>query len=288
MKSKQIFLFCVITLFAGVLAGCDFLNPLKPTPAKPATYEVYSLMLSIQGAEDLQFRFAEIANPDIESKASQDVPYSVQYVRSGDLEVMFGAGSSREKMTEFGQGEVYRDVGELLATLGTSLENIDIVVFDHKHLDGIGNAPLFTNAQFVIQKAEWEAPVDDFTFPDEIAYLQQVQQAGRLRIIEGDLELAPGINLYLIPGHSPGQMAMTVNTEYGQVTLSGDVIFTYENLEYGVPGAIGMSPEVQLQGQQRLKEILGTSTDLLVPMHDLEVYQRFPQITDRIVQIKHP
>ena len=246
MKSTQIFLLCVITFIAGLLAGCDQVSSVLKPPAKPATYEVYSFMFSIQDAEAFQFRFAEIANPAVEFKASQDIPYSVQYIRGGDLEVLFGAGPSREKMTEFGQGEVYRGVEELLAELGSSPEHIDIVVLDHKHFDGAGNVPLFTNAQFLIQKSEWEAPADEFTFPDEIAVLQQLQQAGRLRIIEGDLELAPGIDLYLIPGHSPGQMAMTVNAEHGQVTLAGDVIFTYENLEYGVPGAIGMSPETQL------------------------------------------
>ena len=141
------------------------------------------------------------------------------------------------------------------------------------------------NAQVFIQKAELEASPDDFVLPHEIDEIGRIRAQGRLHIIDGDFELAPGLKIYLIPGHTLGQMAMTVNTDDGQVTLSGDTIYTYENLEYGIPGAIGVAPEVQLRGQERLKQIMGASTLLLVPMHDLEVYERFPQVADRLVEI---
>ena len=288
--SEKVYL-CISLVVVLLIAGCDqYSSDLIQSVLNPSTpsYEVYSMALSIQDAQAFQFRFGEIPNDIVQTKAGQDIPYSAQYIRGGGLDILFSPGASRAVLTEFGQGEVYRDIEDFLAVLGVAPEDIDILVLDHKHFDSIGNAPLFPNAIGYMQQADWDAPIDEFMYPNEIAELANMQAEKRLRFIEGDYELAPGIMLYQIPGHAPGQMAMTVNTADGQVTLAGDVVYTYENLRYDVPAAIGMEPALQLAAYQRVRQIMGPSDRLMASLHDLSVYERFPQVAERLVQIKLP
>ena len=114
----------------------------------------------------------------------------------------------------------------------------------------------------------------------------QLKKEGRLKIIEGDQELAPGIKAHFLGGHTPGTQFLSVQTNDGLVVLGGDGLYTYENLKYDIPGAYNYGKEAQKESYKRIRKVLGDSDELLVPGHDMEVFRRFPKITERVVQIK--
>ena len=114
----------------------------------------------------------------------------------------------------------------------------------------------------------------------------QLKKEGRLKIIEGDQELAPGIKAHFLGGHTPGCQFLSVHTDDGLVVLGGDGLYTYENLKYDIPGSYNIGNEAQKESYKRIRKVLGDSDDLLVPGHDMEVFRRFPMITERIVQVK--
>jgi glyoxylase-like metal-dependent hydrolase (beta-lactamase superfamily II) len=114
----------------------------------------------------------------------------------------------------------------------------------------------------------------------------QLKKEGRLKIIEGDQELALGITAHFLGGHTPGSQFLSVHTDDGLVVLGGDGLFTYENLKYDIPSPMGLGKEAQKESFKRIRKVVGDSDELLVPGHDMEVFRRFPGITERVVQVK--
>ena len=79
---------------------------------------------------------------------------------------------------------------------------------------------------------------------------------------------------------------LSVNTEDGLVVLAGEAVYTYEHLKYDVSFPFGIGGKKQLTAYKRVREILGGFDGLFVPWFDMEVFRRFPKISDRVVQIR--
>ena len=75
------------------------------------------------------------------------------------------------------------------------------------------------------------------------------------KIIEGDYEVVPGVQVLYTPGHSPGHQSLFIETEQsGSVLLTIDASYTKENFEDEVPFA-GFNPELALSSIKRLKKL---------------------------------
>ena len=81
------------------------------------------------------------------------------------------------------------------------------------------------------------------------------------KIIEGDYEVVPGVQVLYTPGHSPGHQSLFIETEQsGSVLLTIDA--SYErNFEDEVPFA-GFNPELALSSIKRLKEVVAKRNQL--------------------------
>ena len=101
-----------------------------------------------------------------------------------------------------------------LGAFGLKPADIDIVIDTHLHFDHCGwntrmvdgkAVPTFPNATYVVQKGELDHakhPSDRDRasyFPDN--YLP-VEKAGQFRLLEGDAEVAPGVECLRVPGHN--------------------------------------------------------------------------------------
>jgi N-acyl homoserine lactone hydrolase len=110
-------------------------------------------------------------------------------------------------------------IDEALAREGLKPDDIDIVINTHLHDDHCGNNLLFTNATFYIQKKELEFcrsphPLDYRYEPDFLDNLN-------IKEVEGDFELAPGFELFLTPGHTPGSQSVRIVTKNGAYIIPG-------------------------------------------------------------------
>jgi glyoxylase-like metal-dependent hydrolase (beta-lactamase superfamily II) len=53
----------------------------------------------------------------------------------------------------------------------------------------------------------------------------------KFNLVKDEEEIVEGIRAFQTPGHSPGHMAVSVQTEKGIYVLAGDLVFLRENLE---------------------------------------------------------
>jgi glyoxylase-like metal-dependent hydrolase (beta-lactamase superfamily II) len=171
-----------------------------------------------------------------------------------------------------------QDIVAGLAAHGVTPEEIDIVVLTHLHFDHIGNNHLFPNAEFIVQRTEvaqgFVPPkYCQFSYPEYAYNMTNVQD--RVRIIEGDVLLEPGVRLIRIGGHTPGTMIVVIETDEGRVALAGDIMYNYKNLELNWPTGSFWNLQELMSGFDRLH----MEADIIIPGHDWEFREHYPSGT---------
>jgi len=216
-----------------------------------------------------------------------DAPLAMDYfvwvirdeTRTIVVDVGFGQAEGERRGRTF-----LRDPVEALALVGVDAAVIEDVVITHMHYDHAGNLALFPKARFHVQDAEMAfvtgramthaALRHSFALPD-VLEMVQLTYGERVIFHAGDEELAPGIRLHHIPGHTPGLQSLSVHTARGWVVLASDAAHYYESLEHGTPFATHESMLGMLEGFRRLRT-LAPSDAHIVPGHDPAVLDRYP------------
>jgi glyoxylase-like metal-dependent hydrolase (beta-lactamase superfamily II) len=177
-----------------------------------------------------------------------------------------------------------RPAAEALATVGVDAQAITDVVLTHVHYDHAGGLDQFPNARFHMQEREMAFATGrhmtsadqahGFT-ADHVAALVHHVHAGRVVFHDGDDELAPGLSVHLLGGHTDGMQVARVETEDGALVLASDSTHYYENFESGRPFPIVFDVGAMVEGWETLRA-LASSPDGIVPGHDPLVLQRYP------------
>lgn len=152
-----------------------------------------------------------------------------------------------------------------LGKLGLKPEDINIVVATHFHFDHAGNTRDFTGSEIVVQRDCY----DDIMRPDA-PYPRETYDIPGLKwnIIDGDIEIAPGVTLLKTPGHTPGHMSVAVDLpESGKIIAGIDAIYVQDNLDKDTWGAYS-DPDAARQSARRLQEMAERDGALLLYGHD--------------------
>jgi glyoxylase-like metal-dependent hydrolase (beta-lactamase superfamily II) len=133
--------------------------------------------------------------------------------------------------------------GQLLHNLGQQgirPEDVHIVALTHLHADHVGSVgdltgrPVFPNARFVLGLGDWEYFMsrDDALEPHIRESLQWLDRQGRVVLLEGEAEVAPGISRLSAPGHTPGHSLFVVHDGRARMLLLGDAVYCPQQLSY--------------------------------------------------------
>ncbi|MGH9659512.1 MAG: MBL fold metallo-hydrolase [Bryobacteraceae bacterium] len=110
---------------------------------------------------------------------------------------------------------------EHVAAAGIDPDRVDIVLNTHLHWDHCGGntdnggRAAFPRAVYYTRRAEWEHAHERHV-RDAVSYIDAnydgLVESGRMRLIEEDAEIVPGIRLALAPGHNRDMMVATAES----------------------------------------------------------------------------
>jgi glyoxylase-like metal-dependent hydrolase (beta-lactamase superfamily II) len=180
--------------------------------------------------------------------------------------------------------EMLRPPDEGLRAIGIDAAAVEDVILSHMHYDHCGNHALFPAARYHVQDREMFFATGrhmghaHMRIPfEESDVLEMVRRlfAGRLVFHDGDDEIAPGLSVHRVGGHSMGLQMVRVNTRRGWVVLASDASHYYANMEQGRPYPITYSVGETLEGYARAYQ-LASSPGHVIPGHDPLVLERYP------------
>jgi glyoxylase-like metal-dependent hydrolase (beta-lactamase superfamily II) len=211
-----------------------------------------------------------------------DIDFIVWIARCGDRLVVVDTGFDADAGRRRGRTLDTRPADAVRA-LGLEPDAVRHVVLTHLHYDHAGNIADFPAAQLVVQGAELayatgsamrHPALSHFFEADDVTAVVRRVFAGTVQVADGDVELAPGLELYRVGGHTRGMQVVRVHTERGWVVLASDAAHYFANLSERNPFPALVDVEQVLDGYARLAQ-LASSPEHIVPGHDPEIFHRY-------------
>lgn len=121
---------------------------------------------------------------------------------------------------------------EDLAALGYPPESIDTVVCTHLHFDHVGWntrlvagkwVPTFPRARHLVTRVEWEHWAGE-PGADLHDTMRPLVEEGLLDLVETGHRVCEGVRLEAAPGHTPGQVAVVVESGDERAVITGDLV----------------------------------------------------------------
>lgn len=210
-----------------------------------------------------------------------EVPLLAYLIQGGETEILVDTGPPPPDWCEKHHRPIRQAEGErldaALQAVGVSPSDVGIVVMSHLHWDHCGANHLFSDATFYVQRSELQyaaAPLPTHVRPYQAPQtgLDPLWRGTRFEVVDGDLELAPGVELVLTPGHSPGCQTVVVEAASTTYVLPQDLVPLYENWNgpVHVPTGIHVDLEDCFASMARVAEYGGR----VLPGHDPAVLEQ--------------
>ncbi|WP_326539670.1 N-acyl homoserine lactonase family protein [Pseudorhodoferax sp.] len=241
-------------------------------------YEV----LAIRYAERDALRSANFVGGDPHD-APMPMAYYLWLLRGPDRTVVVDTGFGEDMAAKRHRRLLHHPVAAL-AAVGVDAGRVRDVVVTHLHNDHIGCWDGFGTARFHLQDAEMRfatgrcmgcEPLRRAYEPDHVTSLVRLVYQGRVVFHDGDAEIAPGISVHRLGGHTAGLQVVRVQTARGPVVLASDASHYYEHMQTERVFPVVFHLGDVVQGYRRMQE-LAASPAHLVPGHDPLVMQRYP------------
>jgi glyoxylase-like metal-dependent hydrolase (beta-lactamase superfamily II) len=159
-----------------------------------------------------------------------------------------------------------------LAEHGIAMADVTGIANCHLHFDHAGqNARLPHEIPIFVQRREWAMVHEpDYTVPEWIDV-----PGLRYEVIDGELEVAPGIRLLPTPGHSPGHQSLLADAADGPVVLAGQALQSRGEWEGATHPASSGAPGAAAAGYAESVARLRVLDPVRVHFaHDPSVWQR--------------
>lgn len=245
------------------------------------TYEVLALRYATLQARS---RSENFSFPD-DHAAPMPLDFFIWVIRGNGRVVVvdtgFGSGDAQSR-----QRDLILPPDRLLARVDVDAAAVEDVVITHLHWDHAGGIDFFPRATFHVQDAEMayctgrcmchHALRRHFEVEHVVSAVRALY-AERMKFHDPVSELAPGITLHEIGGHSAGIQVVRVATERGWVVLASDVAHYWANLRLRNPFPLNVDLPRMMEGFE-VVERLADGPDHIIPGHDPLVLRKFPKL----------
>jgi glyoxylase-like metal-dependent hydrolase (beta-lactamase superfamily II) len=220
-----------------------------------------------------------------------DGPIGMDYffwlVQNDERTIVVDTGFSRRGGENRQRTSLY-PVAQLMSDFGVDPNTSPDVIVTHAHYDHIGNLDLFPTSRIVIAAAEldfWSGPhahrvmfhhsVED----EELETLRDAHKEERVTTFRDRFDVAPGVQVIEVGGHTPGQSMVTVNTAEGVVLLASDAIHYYEEYDRDML-FMSVSSLVDMYATfDRVRALVESGEiDIVVSGHDPETLSRYTAV----------
>ena len=215
-------------------------------------------------------------------ESSMDMDYYVWLARNDThtfvIDTGFNEAAARRRKRQF-----LLSPKEGLRKLGVDANQVRDVIVTHLHYDHIGNFDLFPKARFHLQDAEMmyatgrymATPYFSHAYEaGEVAEMVCNVYAGRVVFYDGDAELAPGISLHLVGGHTMGLQTVRLWTRVGWLVLASDASHYADNMNKGIPFPIVHDIGEMIDGWKTMHELVDDPQHI-IPGHDPAVMRQY-------------
>jgi len=215
--------------------------------------------------------------------APHGMDYFVWLLVNGTQRILVDTGYDAVEAARRGR-PIQRDPAEALRALGVEAADLDTVIVTHLHYDHAGGLDRYPSATFHLQEAEMIFatgpcmcdPTLRMPFTaDHVCQMVQHVFKGRVAFHAGEGQVAPGVTVHPIGGHSMGLQAVRVETASGPICLASDAAHYYENFEQKKLFPIVADKPRMLAGFDTIVDLAGTPSRVL-PGHDPLVCERYP------------
>ena len=266
-----------------------FLTSFTSNGQKVDEYEVYALKYLDGGKMPVNSSVVG-ANP----KDSVDITFMIWLLKGDNGKNILVDAGYLDTTKVRGKGYIRPD--SLLERINVSPYDITDVILTHPHYDHIGGINLFPKAKVWMQKDDFDYFVGEawedketskYYRKNDVRNIIEINLQGRLKLVKGDdIEIMPGIRVYIGSKHSFENMYLLVNSnsKTNKIILASDAIWLYYQLDNLLPPTLCLDPVAYVEAMKRMKTLV-TNPDLIIPGHDDLVFSKFPKVAEGIVKI---
>lgn len=215
--------------------------------------------------------------------APHGMDYYIWVLDNGVQQIVVDTGYDAKEAASRGR-PILRDPAQALSALSINPLTVDTVIITHLHYDHAGGLSRFPLATFHLQAAEMAFATGpcmcdpDLQAPftaEHVCEMVRHVYSGRVVFHQGDGQVAPGVTLHRVGGHSSGLQAVRVMTANGPICLASDAAHYYENFEKAKAFPIVFDYAEMQRGFELIKT-LAQSAERVIPGHDPLVRSRYP------------
>jgi glyoxylase-like metal-dependent hydrolase (beta-lactamase superfamily II) len=187
---------------------------------------------------------------------------------------------------------------DVLKRIGVDAGNVTKVVITHMHWDHVGGMEMFPKAfpkaTFYVQKKEYDFwvkhPVAKRPFMKGFAdaranaAVSELEGSSRLVLVQGDLNIGPGLDIVYAPGHTVALQSLAVTTAKGTAIVASDCGHLARNFKEDHPSSLITDLIAWLETYDKLRK-RASSVDLLFPGHDALMLTSYPRVAEDVTRL---
>ena len=170
----------------------------------------------------------------VDDQGMAELGVNTLVIETSEGTVVVDPGSFPPDLTTLGGGSVLEPGPPLrasLAELGVDPADVKLVIVTHGHDDHFlglmeTDGLFFLFAEHLFPRADWDElrRGEGYNAEEALRILRPVEEAGRLRLVSGDVELGGGLSLLHTPGETGGHQVVRFEDGGERVYFLGDLV----------------------------------------------------------------